>query len=64
LKYEALIPDQHLYRGEFDTVYHRIHHSLTPLSSMSNTDISFKLLDAFCSENVVNEIVKNLLKKD
>lgn len=64
LKYEILLPDQYLYRGEFDTVHHRIHHPLTPLNSTNNTDISFQLLDAFCNENVVNEIVKNLLKED
>lgn len=49
---------------EFDTKYHRHNHTPNSLKPDLNTDISYKLLDSLCNDNVINHIVNSLIKKD
>lgn len=57
-------PEQFLYKVEFDTTHHRKHHKLSSSNPNINDDISHKLLDAICNENVINLIVSNLINNN
>lgn len=63
-QYKTYEPEQCLSKVELDTKYHR--HNFHSCSSKSdlNNDFSHRLLDSLCNENVINQIVNNLIKKD
>lgn len=60
--YEA---EQSLCKVKFDTKHHRNNHTSSFLKSDDiNNDASHKLLlDAFCNENVIKQIINNLIDK-
>lgn len=61
-QYKIHKAEQSLCNVELDAKHHRNNH--TTNSSKSDTNASHLLLDAFCNENVINQIVSNLIKKD
>lgn len=63
-QFQTYQPEQSLCKLDFDTKHHRNNHTCS--SSKSDVEIDFgnRLLDAFCNENVINQIVNNLMKKD
>jgi len=64
MKYQYRIyePEQCLSKLELDTTYHRHNHTSSSSKSDLNIDITHKLLDSLCNENVINLIVSNLIK--
>lgn len=63
-QYKTYEPEQCLSNVEFDTKYHRHNYTSSSLKLDLNTDISHRLLDSLCNENVINQIVSNLIKID
>jgi len=63
-QYKTYQPEQCLCKVEFDTKYHRNNHISKSLKSDVKIDTSKLLLNAVCNENVINQIVCNLIKKD
>ncbi|XP_022174308.1 HSPB1-associated protein 1 isoform X1 [Myzus persicae] len=63
-QYKVYEPDQCLSKVELDTTYHRHNHTSSSLKSDLNTDITHRLLDSLCDENVINQIVSNLIEID
>jgi len=63
-QYKTYEPEQCLSKVELDTEYHRHNHTSSSSKSDLNTDISHRLLDSLCNENVINQIVSNLIKID
>lgn len=63
-QYKTYEPEQCLSKIELDTKYHRLNHTSNSLKSNLSTDISHRLLDSLCNENVINQIVNNLLKAE
>lgn len=60
-QFKTYQPEQSLCEVKYDSKYHRIHHSLNSSKVDVNIDFSQKLLNAFCNETVINQIVQNLI---
>lgn len=58
-------PEQSLCKIKCDTKHHRNNHTSSFLKRDDmNDDISHKLLDAFCNENVLKQIISNLTNRN
>lgn len=62
-QFQTYQPEQSLCKLDFDTKHHRNNHTCSSLKSDVNIDLSNRLLNAICNENVINQIVNNLIEK-
>lgn len=60
--YKVYEPEQSLCDIKFDTKYHKHNHKTDTSNSDTHVGISQQLLDAFCNDNVVSQIVDNLFE--